>query len=159
MVTRARLKELLHYDPDTGIWIRLVERGGQLPGSIAGQKGGRSQIRIDGVLYLASRLAFLYMRGRWPSGEVDHRDTDFTNNRWSNLRDATKAQNLWNAKPRKDSSSRIKGAQWHRATGKWRAVCSTNGKRVYLGLFDTPEKAGLAYIVASKKHHGEFARA
>lgn len=158
MLTVNRLRELLEYDPNTGDFVRLTCCGGQLVGSVAGQKSGRSQIRIDGILYMASRLAVLYMTGEWPTHEVDHKDMDYRNNRWSNLRLATRDQNQSNRKVRPGSKSGLKGVSWHSATGKWTAACQSKRARKHLGLYDCPAAAHLAYVVAAGELHSEFAR-
>lgn len=158
MTTQARVQELLNYDPATGVWTWRVARGGRLAGSLAGQQTTeRSQIRVDGVLYLASRLAVLYMTGAWPADKVDHKDTNPRNNRWANLRGADHAQNATNVRLRKDNSTGLKGVSWHKATRKWVAAAQKNCRRTHLGLFDCPAAAHLAYVVAAGALHGEYA--
>src|SRR5579863_2482235 len=100
MLTQERLKELLHYDPDTGLFTRLVTVAafGAQKGKIAGnvdKKFGYCLIRIDGRGYLAHRLAFLYMTDSIPE-EVDHRDLNRSNNKWINLRAARHVDNMRN---------------------------------------------------------------
>ena len=90
--------------------------------------------------------------------EVDHRDGDGLNNRRANLRHATAAQNQRNQRIRPNNTSGLKGASYHKATGKWSAQIRANGKPVYLGLFETPEAAHAAYAKASAELHGEFGR-
>lgn len=97
------------------------------------------------------------MTSEWPPDgmEVDHIDCDPTNDKWSNLRLATRAQNCANSTARKNSTG-FKGVQ---ARGKkWVAGIKIDGKRVYLGRFDTPEDAHAAYCRAASAHQGEFAR-
>ena len=99
MITQTRLKELLNYDPISGIFTWKTSRGGRKPGSIAGTKcihKGYITIQIDGTLYRAHRLAFLYMIGRLPEDQVDHIDRCKDNNAWSNLRECTQAENQLN---------------------------------------------------------------
>jgi hypothetical protein len=156
VVTRKRLKELLSYDPDTGLFVRLVTVGNQVAGTIAGskRKDGYIALSIDGVTYKAHRLAWLYMKGRWPKPECDHADTDRGNNRWSNLRCATKAQNKMNSKKRADSRHKHKGVKLDKG-GKYRATIRTE----HLGMFETEEAAAAAYELAARERFGEFARA
>ena len=99
MLTQDYLKELLHYNPITGDFTWNNTRGGSSAKSLAGAKGklGYRRISIDTRLYLAHRLAFLYMEGRLPSGNVDHKDGDPSNNSWCNLRECTQAQNVQNS--------------------------------------------------------------
>src|SRR5690554_1763211 len=111
MITQSDLHEVLNYCPDTGVltWKKQLAPRGRI-GSIAGcaeKKGrsaGRVSIRIHGKLYLAHRLAWFYVHGEWPE-LIDHIDGDPSNNRLSNLRRATKAQNGWNSGPRSHNTS------------------------------------------------------
>lgn len=95
---------------------------------------------------------------REPKLIVDHIDGDGLNNRRSNLRIATKAQNAFNSKRHKDNASGFKGVSFHRARGRWTAWIRAGGESKYLGLFDTPEEAHAAYCFAARKIHGQFAR-
>lgn len=88
---------------------------------------------------------------------VDHIDRNTLNNRRSNLRLATIAQNNLNTGIRKDNSSGVKGVSFHRGVGRWTSQISIGGKLQYLGCFDTQESAALAYSTAAQKLHGEFA--
>lgn len=100
MITQDYLKSLITYNPDTGLFTHTKSRGGYVAGAIAGGKTklGYWRISIDSKLYLAHRLAFLYMTGELPQGNVDHKDGDPANNVWSNLRLCTQAQNVHNQK-------------------------------------------------------------
>lgn len=163
-LTAEKLREILEYSPSTGVFVwkkktclRVV------PGTVAGYAGGgvrtrAVQIRIEGALYKAHRLAWLWMTGVWPSDKIDHRDGDPFNNRWDNLRQATSSQNNCNQRRRSDNSSGYKGVHFHRATGQYVAELRLNGKRVYIAYFVTAEAAHEAYCVAAEKYHGEFAR-
>lgn len=154
----ARLQELLHYNPETGVfrWKIATSRrvkAGQVAGSV---HGGVRRIKVDGRLYLAHRLAWFYVEGRWPIGEIDHQDTNTGNNRFSNLREATSNQNKMNRRCRADSKSGLKGVY---ARGeKYRARIKIDGKTRMLGTFHSAEDAALAYDLAARLHHGEFAR-
>jgi len=107
-------------------------------------------------MYYAHRLAWLYVHGKWPPAEIDHKDCDPANNRISNLRLATHAQNAANAHLRRTSTSGLKGAYRHQK--KWLAQITYNGRRIYLGVFDTDKEAHAAYVAASKDLHGSFTR-
>lgn len=100
MITGTRLQNILHYDPETGIWIwvRPANHNSRLTGKQAGnlRPDGYRTIRIDGVAYYASRLACLWMLGRWPDEEMDHIDRDPSNDRWNNLREADSSLNKRN---------------------------------------------------------------
>jgi hypothetical protein len=157
-LTQERLKELLRYDPLTGVFLWRVNRGPARAGKRAGcvAPAGYRAIRPDGKMYLEHRLAWLYMTGSWPDNEVDHRDLDKSNNAWSNLRPATSSQNKAN---RKAQGKYPKGVTFHRPSGLFRAEAQRNGSRFYLGYFRTAELAHAAYCAAAPKIHGEFARA
>jgi hypothetical protein len=110
MLTAERLRELLHYDPDTGVftWLRVKGRRvrvGALSGKANG--GGYFQIGVDGRIYYAHRLAWLYVHGEWPVASIDHVNCDRCDNRLANLRPATKAQNAANARKRTDTSATL----------------------------------------------------
>ena len=161
MITSERLREVLKYDPETGSFTRKIDIGRWKTGSRAGTNGnsdGYCQIMIDGRLYQAHRLAWLYMTGECPKAEIDHINCDRADNRIVNLRQADRFGNTRNTKKRNDNTSGFKGVQWH-ACGKWRAMIGVNGKKKHLGLFKTKEAAFEAYVAAAKKYHGEFARA
>ena len=121
--------------------------------------GGYLIIRIDDVLYRACRLAWLYMTGEWPKGDVDHKDRNKANNKWANLRDATQSQNQANTTARASCQSGLKGAYPHgQNPGRWTGQIKHNGKTLYLGSFDTPEEAHAAYRIKALELFGEFAR-
>jgi hypothetical protein len=165
-LTQSRLKELLHYAPEMGLFSWRVTRGQfARPGSNAGteHKAKRSnspyiRIKIDGRSYLAQRLAFLYMTGEWPRHLPDHENTDTLDNRWANLRDATPSQNQANRSARKDNKLGIKGVHYIKRDKKYCAEIQVNKKQIRLGYFDDPHEAALAYALAAKEHFGEFAR-
>lgn len=159
--TQDHLKSILHYDPDSGqfVWLKACPQRGKVAGTIVGTNDDLQyrQIEIDGRAYKAHRLAWLYMTGEWPDDHVDHKDRDGLNNRWNNLREATRSQNKANGKCYASSSVGLKGVSRH---GRgWRARVSKDGRRVGLGVFDTPEQAHAAYVAAAINLHGEFARA
>jgi hypothetical protein len=153
-LTQDLLKRLFEYDPETGFfWHRTVKDDSERTrraGAIAG--GGYRYIKINHKSYLAQRLAFLYMIGRWPSRHVDHRDRDRDNNAWRNLREATRRQNSGNQAARVNNKLGVKGV--HRVRNGYRAVVA----RKHLGTFATIEEASAAYEAGAKKYFGEFAR-
>lgn len=129
----------------------------QHPGRVNGN--GYLEICIDGRLYAAQRLAWLYMTGEWPVVDIDHWDLDKLNNRWGNLRKASKAQNQANTTTRKSNRSGFKGVfATARHPDRWQSQIRINGVRKHLGTFDTPEQAGAAYASALAATHGEFGR-
>lgn len=156
-ITQEYLKSLFHYDPLSGYFTRLTTRGGNRAGGAAGtiDDDGYVRITIDGSKFRAQRLAFLYMTGAFPIGEVDHIDRVRTNNAWSNLRSATTQQNAANrAGPVRDLPKGVSPCG-----KKYAAAVKVNGKRIHLGVFDTPDLAHAEYINAANDHFGEYARA
>jgi hypothetical protein len=155
-VTQEQLKTLLDYDPRTGVFRWREGRSNIAEGDVAGckRKDGYILIGIDGIVYLAHRLAWLYMQGKWPPRGIDHRNTDKGDNRWRNLRLATTSQNNCNARAR--GKIPFKGVS--RKRNKFKASIWINKKHHWLGCFDTPEEAHVAYCLASKRLHGEFSR-
>ena len=156
MLTQARLKEVLRYVPDSGEFFWLVSTSNRMP---VGAKAGvvnncYGAIGIDGVRYYSHRLAWLYVYGELPK-HIDHINQDKTDNRISNLREANKVQNGGNSKARK-SRSGLKGACWHKASGRWVARVQYDGRQIYLGLFDTAEEAHATYCCAAEELYQEF---
>lgn len=160
MITVERLKELLDYSPDTGVFTWKTSRGGWPAGREAGclQWDGYVRIGIDGSQYRAHQLAWLWMHGEWPN-RLDHKNRDRSDNRIDNLRKATQSNNLANTTLRHNNTSGFKGVSRVRATGKWIATIKVMGKSRYLGTYDAPQKAHEAYMAALSSAHGEFARA
>ena len=154
-----RLRDLLSYDPDTGHFRWKVSNSNRCKvGDIAGFKEteGRIQIRIDNKTYRAHRLAWLHTYGRWPQHQIDHINHDQSDNRLSNLREATNQENSRNM--RKKNSSGLRGAQWSPRVGRWKSEIRTNSGKKFLGWFKTKEEAHSAYVKAALLHHGEFAK-
>lgn len=151
-ISPEELRRLLDYDRSTGVF-RWRETG-----KPAGTKQGRYwSITINHLRYYAHRLAWVYVYGYWPEFEIDHRDTNPLNNAIGNLRRATRILNLGNTKLSKANTSGLKGVC--RSGEKWRSYISVEGRRRYLGTFDTAEQAHSAYVAAAKRQFGEFARA
>jgi hypothetical protein len=161
-LTRARVRELLHYDPQTGAFRwRKCFRTKVRPGDVAGFLERRERYRlicINGRNYPAHQLAWFYMKGRWGRPMIDHRDGNPTNNRWKNLRVATSSQNNANRPRPRHNTSGFKGVHFNAGRGKWQASICKDWRTIYLGLFATPEAAHAAYAAAARKLFGEFAR-
>lgn len=158
ILTQARLKGLLHYDPDTGVFFWVAPTGSKVkPGAIAGctRKDGYKTIRICGHSYLAHRLAWFYITGGWPKNQIDHMDGSPSNNAWENLRDVTLSVNMQNQRKARanNCSTKLLGATFEKRSGLFQAQIVINGKNKYLGLFDTAEQAHEAYAVAKRKFH------
>jgi HNH endonuclease/AP2 domain len=160
-LTRARVRELLHYDPKTGQFRWRERPGGRhspSAGHVSRQQDGR-YFKIDGSIYSEHKLAWFYMTGRWCKPTIDHRDGNITNNRWNNLRRATASQNNANRRRPRHNTSGYKGVYRSRRSGQWCAHIGRNGQTIHLGTFPTPQAAHAAYLAAARKLFGEFARA
>ena len=160
MLDQATLKELLHYDPETGVFTWKVDSGrwGRIKaGTEAGnlrRRDGYRQIKLKEGNFLAHRLAFLYMTGDWPEQHVDHIDGNPLNNRWCNLRDVDRNANMQNLKRAQSNnkSSGLLGVSSCRS--KWQAHITVNSEYKHLGTYDTPEEAHDAYLEAKRQLHG-----
>lgn len=158
-LTAERLRELLHYDPETGAFTRRIACGGRggkkfKPGSVVGSRTslGYLETQIDGTRALLHRLAVLYMTGRWPLDQVDHQNGMRSDNRWTNLREVDNRTNIENRRrPNKNNRSGWLGC--HYARGRWTAQITVNRKRVILGSFVTPQEAHAAYLGAKRRLH------
>lgn len=162
-ITVDQLREVLDYDPATGAfrWRYRSGRGvTRLNGRTAGRVGpdGRIVIRIAGRHYLAHRLAWLYVTGEWPRDEIDHVDLDVGNNRFGNLREASRSQNCANKRP-PPSKSGMRGVYLVGSPDRprYRAAIKFNGRMIYLGRYDEPVAAQAAYATAAAALFGEFA--
>tara|TARA_R110002020_G_scaffold472357_1_gene700266 strand:- start:6 stop:494 length:489 start_codon:yes stop_codon:yes gene_type:complete len=136
MITQARLKELVHYNPNTGVFTRLIPAGGVSAGDIVGSNCGEGYLKImvDGGRYRAHRLAWLYMTGDWPKYQIDHINGVKNDNRIDNLRDVTNAVNQRNTSRRINNKSGVPGVVWHSRDHIW-SVSITSGTRKMLGSF------------------------
>src|SRR5688572_25778345 len=134
-VTPERLRELLDYCPDTGVFVWTERAYSRFRGRRAGTIAkGYVIIRVDGVAYFAHRLAWLHVHGRWPVAFIDHINGVKSDNRIANLREATYQQNARNSKSR--AASGLKGV--YRRTSnrdRWYAEIRIDGKTRCLGTF------------------------
>jgi hypothetical protein len=152
MLTAERLRELLSYNPETGEFTwRVGQRAGKVAGSIKG-RWGYILVKIDQRTYRTHRVAWLYVTGSWPVDQIDHINGVRNDNRFSNLREATHAQNSCNRAARQRELPR--GVYRGDRPGTYKAKIN----KIFLGSFATPEEAHAAYAKAALEHHGEFAR-
>jgi hypothetical protein len=160
MITQERLKELLHYDPDTGVFtwlphIKYIRTVGRVAGYI-NPKGYRV-IFVCKKLYKASRLAWLYVHGTFPKYELDHIDRDRNNDALTNLRETTPSENACN-RVFTHGNNRYKGV-CEKKVGKrnWCAHIVVKGQRRRYAYFTTEKEAALQYNEWAKELHGEYA--
>ena len=162
MLTQARLKELLHYEPGTGVFTWK-------PGHVSGWATKKSRdagydfdgyrrIKIDKKNYLCHRLAWLWIHGEFPSGVLDHINGEKSDNRIENLRKAIGGQNIMNVQRKLNNTSGHKGVFWKKSIEKWQVAVGANGKQHHIGYFLDKEDAINAAISARNRLHGEFAR-
>lgn len=144
MLTQERLKEVLDYNSETGLffWKRKINKIPNGKPAGANQNRGYIQLMIDSHNYLAHRLAWLYVHGKWPKNQIDHINRDKKDNRILNLRDVSNSTNQLNIGLRSHNSSGVTGvvksAKPHRP---WAAQINRNNKKIFLGYFQTIEEA------------------
>lgn len=154
-LTQERLKTLLHYDPDTGIFSWLVNRRPNIrAGYTAGcTRQGYAIIKIEQRIYFSHRLAWLYVHGRWPAGDIDHINRARHDNRLCNLRECSRSENCQNTVRRSRNSSGHKGVSWATTRNKWVAQIAINGKNVNLGRYVLLDDAIAARRAAEEKYY------
>ena len=155
VISAERLRELLDYDEETGVFTWRTNRGNVRAGSVAGTAHcrGYRQICLDGSIYLEHRMAWLHVYGEHPQGALDHRDRCRTNNRIANLRMVTGSENQQNRAIPRNNTSGFKGVCWDKSRGKWLACIAVNSRLKNLGRFTTPEAAFAAYQIAASELH------
>ena len=163
MITQDYVRERFDYDSETGVltWLPIKETrphdiqwNKRFSGKVAGGPDtyGHLQVRLDGPLVLVHRIIWLWMTGEFPKEHIDHINGIAVDNRWSNLRECTHAENHQNRKQQK-SVSGYRGVYWHKGTQKWQAQIRVNNKLFSLGYFNDPRDASKAYLAAKAKYH------
>lgn len=154
-LTQARLKEVLHYDPETGIFTWLKKSCNRWPmvGRPTGTPDGKGylMVGIDQVRYKLHRLAVLFMTGALPAEQVDHINGVVDDNRWVNLRQVTASGSMQNRKLNKNSTTGLTGVTLFQ--GKPTASIGVNGKKIHLGTFSSAQEAHEAYLAAKMIYH------
>jgi hypothetical protein len=152
------IKDYLDYDSLTGLLTWKKQRGRINVGDVVRNIGSNGYIRVQfmGKRYSAHRVAWYLMTGEWPKLDIDHINGEILDNRWSNLREATKLQNQHNKKMSKSNRSGYKGVYLTKRH-KYRSRIRVNKKELFLGYYDTPEEAHDAYVTAAIKYFKEFA--
>jgi hypothetical protein len=162
MMRLCELTAILAYEPVSGIFRWRVKRGRAAAGDVAGSVSayGYTVIKIDGRPYFAHRLAWLWANGSFPTSDIDHINGVRTDNRPSNLRLATRSQNIANSRLSNRNSSGLKGVRCDARAKKrkWTARIVVNRKEIYLGSFTNAETAHAAYCAAARENFGSFAR-
>jgi len=157
MLTQERLKELLHYNAETGVFSWIIRPSNRVKiGEISDnvQKStGYQRIRIDGELYGSHRLAWFYMTGRWPNKQIDHINHNRSDNRFNNLREVTCQENSKNTSISKNNKSGMNGVFWEKRACKWRVEIKINYKNIFLGYFTDKQEAIVARENANIKYN------
>jgi len=161
-ITQKRLKELFSYSEVTGLFTRINKTSRFKSGTVAGflRKDGYVQIKVDYVNYLAHRLAWIYVSGEIPAGEIDHVNHKRSDNAISNLRDVSRLENSKNLSASKNGSGAT-GVRFLQTRSKYVASISDAGRVVFLGHFDNHQDAAHARKIAENKYgyhenHGQI---
>lgn len=147
MLTQSKLKSLLHYNPETGLFTRMKRTSNRITvGEASGSPDAKGYlcIRLEGKTHKAHRLAWLYVHGKWPDGEIDHINNQVADNRISNLRDVSKSLNQQNRRT-------VRGCS--RDGSRWKAQIRFNGQFMHLGCFASESEAHGAYLAAKAIYH------
>ena len=155
MITQEQLKKLLHYNPETGIFTRVVSVYGSKVGSVVGcldKTTGYLRIGIEGGLYYSHRLAWMYVHGEFPLNHTDHKNGIKTDNRMVNIRSVTHKENLRNQKMRSTNKSGVNGVSWSKRDKKWHSAIMVNGKQISLHYSSDFFEAVCARFSADKKY-------
>lgn len=151
MKTAQELRLIFAYDPQTGNLLQHGKRAGYIMGT------GYRLLSVNKKRIYAHRLIWCLVTGEWPTLEIDHINRDKSDNRWTNLRLASRQDNARNQSITAKNTSGFKGVSFHKRTGKWRADIKVEDSQKSLGSFTTPEQASLAYREAAMKYFGAFA--
>jgi len=151
------LRDLFHYDETTGTFTRRVRTSNRINvGDVAGNLMATGYVRfcVNGRAYTAHRLAWLYVHGRWPDGEIDHINGQRDDNRIANLREVSRGQNMQNLRSaRLCNKAGLLGVSWDERNKKWRADIRVSGTRKNLGRYATPQEAHSEYLRAKALMH------
>lgn len=154
-LSAERLRELLNYDPETGVFTRKVRTSNYINvGDVVGTNThGYLCGRVNNHLYMMHHLAWLYIHGTWSKKNIDHRNGDRSDNRIANLREADHFENAQNVVAHKDGSSGYLGVSWHKQAKAWCARIYAYGKQHSLGVYQDPLEAHRVYLEAKANVH------
>lgn len=177
-ITPSDVRKLFDYDPLTGglSWKPRTpdmfsngkygadrvcaawnaRHAGRVPGTA--NTNGHIQILVHKRLRLAHQLIWAMVTDEWPSMDIDHIDCERSNNKWNNLRLATKVENTANRKATVRNKSGLKCVSFDKKSGRWRTDFTHNGRRRFMGYSDCPAAASFVYQIEADKCIGEFAR-
>ena len=155
-MNQQRLKELLNYDPVTGVFTNTDRRSTSAkPYQIAGSLTDKGYLTtwLDNRHYRLHRLAWVYVYGVWPTKNLDHINQVKSDNRVLNLREATSSENMQNVSNFSHNTSGHKGITWHKQAGKWNAKIKINGRNISMGVFDDINQAIAARKLGETIYH------
>ena len=156
------LRSLFTYEPDTGLLRWKVDRAQMRAGDIAGHQGNKDnryvRVSVDDIVYRGHLIIWKMVTGEDPSGPIDHENTIKNDNRWVNIRLATKSLNQANIGLLKTNTSGVKGVHWYKAYQCWSSMFIKDGECYFVGYFDDLEEAKAAYQKRYREVYGEFAR-
>lgn len=149
------VRSILSYDPESGLFTRLA---GPFAGAAGATNGnGYRLLSIQYRKYRAHRIAWLWMTGAWPTGEIDHINGVRDDNRWINLRDVPMVVNQQNRRSAmKTNRLGIQGVKFNPKTGKFTTAISVGKKGTHLGSFDCPQEARAKYVETKRELHKGF---
>lgn len=150
ILAQSRLKELFDYDPVTGVLVR--KSNGKTPKTPA-DAGEYLRVMIDKQRCKVHHLAWLWVHGAWPKEQIDHINRVRTDNRISNLREVSRAENCHNQGKHSQNWTGYTGVMWHAKNCKWTAQIQVSGKKHHLGCFQTASLASAAYQAAKRIYH------
>lgn len=157
ILTASRVRELLNYNPETGVLTRRVKTSNATYiGKVAGEPrgGGYLRLSVDNKRYLAHRVVWLHAHGGWPEQEVDHINGIGSDNRIENLRDVAPRVNQENTrKAYKNNAGGFLGVTFDKRKDKWQAQIKFDRRNRFLGYYKTAEDAHTAYLSAKRDHH------
>lgn len=162
LISHEDLKELLDYDPLTGIFKRKKSKFSNLIGKPAGTLNSIGYMVLvlggrKGHSYLLHRLAWFYVTGEWPKNQIDHVNRIRSDNRFENLRECSGSENSWNKGAQSNSKTGVRGISWVKARKKWVVKLNKGREVVYVDFFEDFKQAKEAWEIKSKEIYGEFA--
>lgn len=154
--TQARLHELFSYDPETGnfAWRVQKSRNTKIGKPLNKTNGnGYKSVKIEGKSYLIHRLIWLYVYGKLPDGEIDHKNKIRNDNRLCNLREVTRTDNCQNISLPKHNTSGHIGVSWIKSHQRWTVYIKVNKKNKWLGYFKDLDSAVVARKLGESKYY------
>lgn len=157
-VTHARLLELCHYNPKTGVFTSRFKRYRWPTGREMGfmHHSGYRYVLVDSERLYAHRLAWFYVHGEWPPHDLDHRNRNRDDNRIKNLRPANDTLNAQNRKLHRHNKSGATGVHWNQRLKKWQGRICFMGEQMHLGVFKSKRACAQAYQDAKAFFHPDW---